>query len=291
MLEVLREQEGPEGQAGRARRVQRHHQGRDARGDEASARDRRRRWSRPISPAARSTISSASICRRCCGASCRARARPAACNRSRCGWSATANSRSRNSSPREYWSLVAHLEDQGRRALHRAPRRRRRQEDQPARHRRRRRGGGLQEGAGSRHVHASLGRGQAGAAQSLPRPSPPRPAAGGLAQARPCAGAHHAARPAPVRRRRHRRRDGRPHHLYAYRRRRHGARGHRQRPQGDRPANIGDDYVPHGAAQISRPRPRTRRKRTRRSARPTSPACPKRMARKCSIPSRPGSTS
>ena len=39
----------------------------------------------------------------------RARARPAACSRWRCGWSATASSRSRNSSPREYWSLVATL--------------------------------------------------------------------------------------------------------------------------------------------------------------------------------------
>jgi hypothetical protein len=42
------------------------------------------RWSTPIWRAARSTISSASPCRRCCGASCRARARPAACNRWRC---------------------------------------------------------------------------------------------------------------------------------------------------------------------------------------------------------------
>ena len=53
----------------------------------------------PIWRAARSTIWSASPCRRCCGASCPARARPAACNRSRCGSSAIANSKSRNSSP------------------------------------------------------------------------------------------------------------------------------------------------------------------------------------------------
>ena len=57
-----------------------------------------RRWSTPISRAARSIISSASTSRRCCGANCRARARPAACNRWRCASSATASSRSRNSS-------------------------------------------------------------------------------------------------------------------------------------------------------------------------------------------------
>ena len=33
----------------------------------------------------------------------------AACSRWRCGWSATASSRSKSSSPREYWSLVATL--------------------------------------------------------------------------------------------------------------------------------------------------------------------------------------
>ena len=57
-------------------------------------------WSTPISPAARSTISSASRCRRCCGASCPARARPAACSRWRSAWSATARTRSRSSSRR-----------------------------------------------------------------------------------------------------------------------------------------------------------------------------------------------
>ena len=41
-------------------------------------------WSRPISPAARSTISSASSSRRCSGASCPAPSPPAASSRSRC---------------------------------------------------------------------------------------------------------------------------------------------------------------------------------------------------------------
>ena len=71
-----------------------------------------RRWSTPISPAARWTISSASASRPCCGASCRAPAPPAACSPWRCGWSATASARSRPSSPREYWSIVAHLATQ-----------------------------------------------------------------------------------------------------------------------------------------------------------------------------------
>ena len=42
----------------------------------------------------RSIIWSASRSRRCCGANCPARARPAACSRSPCGWSSTANARS-----------------------------------------------------------------------------------------------------------------------------------------------------------------------------------------------------
>ena len=56
------------------------------------------RWSTPISRAARSTISSASPCRRCCGASCRAPARRAASSRWRCASSATAKPRSSASS-------------------------------------------------------------------------------------------------------------------------------------------------------------------------------------------------
>ncbi len=54
----------------------------------------------PIWRAARSTTSSALRFRRCCGASCRAPARPAGCSRWHCGWFATANWTSRNSSAR-----------------------------------------------------------------------------------------------------------------------------------------------------------------------------------------------
>src|SRR4051812_1440412 len=54
-------------------------------------------WSTPTWRAARWTIWSALRSRRCCGASCRARVRPAVYSRSRCGWSATASSKSKNS--------------------------------------------------------------------------------------------------------------------------------------------------------------------------------------------------
>ena len=90
----------PEGHAGRARDLQRHHQGCGAGGHAQPAPDRSGRWSTPIWPAAPSTISSASPSRRCSGASCRARARPAASSRWRCASSATASSRSRPSSRR-----------------------------------------------------------------------------------------------------------------------------------------------------------------------------------------------
>ena len=56
--------------------------------------------STPISPAARSITSSASRSRLCSGASCRARARPAACSRWRCAWCRTGKRRSKNSAPK-----------------------------------------------------------------------------------------------------------------------------------------------------------------------------------------------
>ena len=77
-------------------------------------------------------------------------------------------------------------------------------------------------------LHGRLGRGEARPAQSAAAVHDLDPAAGGEPQARLRAGAHHAARAAALRRHRHRRRDGRPHHLYADRRRRHGpGSGHR----------------------------------------------------------------
>ena len=84
---------------------------------------------------------------------------------------------------------------------------------------------------------ALLGRGdriEAGQAPPLPALHHLDLAAGGVAQARPRAGAHHADRPAPLRGRRRRRRRRRPHHLYAHRRRRSRARGGRVGAPGHR---------------------------------------------------------
>ncbi len=94
------------------------------------------------------------------------------------------------------------------------------------------------------------------------------PAAGGLAQARPRAGAHDADCAAPLRRRRCRRRRGRPHHLYAHRRRRPRARGGRVGQAGHRQGFRRQlrAVAPHANTP---PRLRMRKKRTKRSVRPT----------------------
>ncbi len=68
-------------------------------------------------------------------------------------------------------------------------------------------------------------------------------AAGGLAQARLLGHAHHADRAAPLRGRRHRRRDRRPHHLHANRRRADRAGGDRRRRAASSP-EFGDRYLP-----------------------------------------------
>ena len=279
VLRGAERQEGAEGQAGRARRLQRHHQAGRARRDGATRARSTCRWSTPISPAARSTISSASRCRRCCGASCPARARPAACSRWRCASSATARREIEIFTPQEYWSIVATLTTPTGDALRRPRRRLRRAASSagstsPTRRRRRRIEAALAGAAFTRR----LGRGEAGQAQSAAALHHLDAAAGGLAQARLLRHAHHAGRPAPLRGHRHRRRDRRPHHLHADRRRadragggqRRSARSHRQRTSATA-------TCPRSRA-TTRPRPRTRRRRTRRSARPTSPARPSRRA-------------
>ena len=130
---------------------------------------------------------------------------------------------------REYWSIVAQLKTPAGAALHGAARRRRRQEDRPARRRLGRRGARpSRPRSKTAQLRRRLGRGEADQAPPAPALHHLDPAAGGLAQARPRAGAHHADRAAALRGRRHRRRAGRPHHLYAHRRRRARARGGRQ---------------------------------------------------------------
>ena len=263
-----------EGHAGRARHLQRHHQGRGADAPCASRARSTRRWSTPIWPAAPSIISSASRSRRCCGASSPARARPAACNRWRCASSATASSRSRTFVPQEYWSIVATLatKDGGvfdARLVGADGKKIQRLDI----------GKGEEAEAFKRDleladVHGRQRRGEAGQAPSGAALHDLDLAAGGLAQARARAGADHAHRPAPLRGRRDRRRDGRPHHLHADRRRRHGAGGGARHPRRVIAKRIRRALSCPTRRAATRRRPRTRRRRTRRSVRPTWAALP-----------------
>ncbi len=193
-------------------------------------------WSTPISPAARSTTSSASPCRRCCGASCRAPARPAACNRWRCGWSATASSKSRSSSPANTGRSSPELATPRNEVFEARLVGADGKKITAARHRLGRGSRRLHPRSRDRRVPRRLGRGQARAAQSAAALHHLDHAAGGLAQARLLAGAYDAAGAAALRGHRHRRRDRRPHHLYANRRHRHGAGGDHRGPRHDRQA-------------------------------------------------------
>ena len=119
----------------------------------------------------------------------------------------------------EYWSLVATLATPRQRDVRGAPGRRRRQKAAAARHRLGRRSGSFQAGARNRRLHRRVGRSEAGQAASVAAVHHLNAAAGSKPQARFRAGAHHARGAAALRRHRYRRRDGRPDHLYAYRRR------------------------------------------------------------------------
>ena len=79
-----------------------------------------------------------------------------------------------------------------------------------------------------------LGREEGGEAQPVRAVHHLDAADGRLAQARLLGQADHAGRPAPLRRRRHRRRDRRPHHLHANRRRHDRAGGDQRHPRPDR---------------------------------------------------------
>ncbi len=139
---------------------------------------------------------------------------------------------------------------------------------------------GRGQGARRRAVQGRRGRAQAGQAAPLPALHHLDPAAGSLAQARLRRQPHHAHRAAAVRGRRYRRRDHRHHHLHAHRRRYARAGCDRGQPQADRRAVR--QGVPAGFAAHLQERPRrTRRKRTRRSARPTCSAGPTRSAAIC----------
>ena len=134
VLEVLDGKKALEGHAGRARGVQRHHQAGRAGGHAPSARRSTWSWSMPISPAARWIIWSASPCRRCCGASCRAPARPAGCSRWRCGSSCDREARDRAVQGPGILDHRGRARHRQERSLPGPPRRRRRQEARKVRH-------------------------------------------------------------------------------------------------------------------------------------------------------------
>ena len=191
------EQEAPEGQARRPRGVQRRHQGRDPGGHAPSARDRRgagrclpgaprarlSRWlhalASSVAQAPRRALRGTRPIRRLAH-----RLRP----------------RARDRAVRRPRILVDRRPPpyRGEGALHRTARRRRRQEDQPPRHRLRRRSRSLQGCFGDGKIFRQVGRIEAGQAPPLSALHHLDPAAGGLAQARPRAGAHDADRPAPL---------------------------------------------------------------------------------------------
>ena len=100
--------------------------------------------------------------------------------------------------PREYWSLVATLDDAARRRLRGSSDRRRRQEDPAARHRHRRRGRGFQEGDRERQLHGLHRRSQAGAPQSAGAVHDLDAAAGSQPQTGLRARAYHADRAAAL---------------------------------------------------------------------------------------------
>ena len=208
-----------QGQAGQPRRLQRHHQGRGHRGDAAPARDRRaagRCLSRP--PRARLPRRLHALADPLAQAA-RARARPAACSRSRCASSATARPRSRGSRPQEYWSVGAKLNEKGKSfeaRLYSVDGKVTDKLDVKT---------GDEAEALKRAIEAgsfavALGRQEADQAQPLRAVHHLEPAAGCLLAPRLLALAHHADRPAALR--------GRHHHLYANRRSADGARRHRR---------------------------------------------------------------
>ena len=173
---------------------------------------------------------------------------------------------------REYWSIVARLATPRNEVFEARLVGADGQKITAPRHRLGRGSRSLHPRSRDRRLPRRLGRGQARAAQSAAALHHLDHAAGGLAQARLLAGAHDAAGAAALRGHRHRRRDRRPHHLYANRRHRHGAGGDRRRARHDRQA-VRQGLRAGRAARSTRTSRRTRRKRTKPCARPIPTAC------------------
>ena len=233
VLEVLKQKKALNGQADRTGRVQRHHQASGDRGDDASA-PHRPGFGRCLSgaPGARLSGRLHPFAGAVAQASGRALGRPGAIGRA----AARLRPRAGNREIRPQGILVADRDtgDAAQRDVRSAPRRRRRQEAAAPRHRLGRRGRSVQAGARNRRLHRRRGRGKAGQAASATALHHLDPAAGSKPQARLCPGAYHARGAAALRRHRYRRRDHRPHYLYAHRRRADRRRGDQRRAQRDR---------------------------------------------------------
>ncbi len=162
------------------------------------ARDRRRRWSTPTAPAARSTISSASTSRPCCGASCPARKSAGRVQSVALRIVCDRELEIEKFVAREYWSILAHLKTAA---------------DAPFTARLVGADGtkiqrldvgtadeakAFQDGARRGEIPCRRDRVQARQAAPLPAVHHLDAAAGSLAQARPRAGPHDAARPAAL---------------------------------------------------------------------------------------------
>ena len=220
-----RPQEGARRHPRRARRVQRRDQGGRARRHAPPARDRRaagQRLSRPPRARLSRRLHAVAGAR---GASCRAPARPAACSRWRSGSSATASSRSSGSRRRNIWTIAAELatakNETFEARLVAVDGKKLDKFDIPDQASATR----LEARARRRTLLGRHRREQVAAPQPRAALHHLDPAAGSLAQARLLAAPHHAARPAPLRGRRSRRRERGPHHLHAHRRRADRARG------------------------------------------------------------------
>ena len=259
------------------------------RGDGATRARSMAPWSTPIWRVARSITWSGSRFRPCSGASCRARARPAGCSPWRCGWCASASSRSRN-------SCRASTGPWSQRWRRRAATRSKPGWSVPMGKKIQR----LDIGSGaeaqafkSALEHAAFTVATVEAKPTKRNPYPPFTTSTLQQEASRKLGFAPAHTMRIAQRlyegRRHWRRYRRAHHLYA-----NGWRADRRGsaavdPQGDRPG-LRRTLRAGRAAHAIRPKPRTPRKRTRRSGRPTSAAVPA-TSRATSMPSRPNSTS
>ena len=222
-----------EGRACRARHLQRHHPRCGRESDVATARHRSGAG-RCLSRAARARLSRRlqPVARVVAQASRRALGREGAVGRA----APRLRSGARDRALRGARILVDRraAEDAGGCPFRNAPRRRGRREDRAARRRHGKGGRGLQGRARRSDLPGRPYRGEARQAAPLPALHHIDLAAGSLAQARPVASGDDAHCAAALRRRERRRRNGRPHHLYADRRRRHGARGRFPDPTDDR---------------------------------------------------------